>query len=76
VSEEELSVSFFATCPTCQRRQLQSGYSRASMQRLVDLEVRIDGYCEMCDQSWPIDSRDRAGVVTNLALATNLKMAP
>lgn len=52
--------SFTSTCPRCQREQHQGGFSRGSVQRLLEKGLPIEGYCLMCDQFWPVGAPERA----------------
>jgi hypothetical protein len=64
------SVPFTSTCPKCNLQQAQQGFSRAALGRLLKGGYPIEGYCEGCDEFWPISPAER------VALAIELGSAP
>jgi hypothetical protein len=64
------SVPFTSTCPKCSLQQVQQGFSRAALGRLLKGGYPIEGYCESCDEFWPISPTER------VALAIELGPAP
>jgi len=61
------SITFIATCPACGRQQLQDGYTRAALSRLLERGRIIEAYCLKCDGLWPISPEERAAMVGALA---------
>jgi hypothetical protein len=53
------SMRFTATCPRCRRQQLQQGFSRAALLRLLDDDLDIQAYCAPCRNFWPIGDEER-----------------
>jgi hypothetical protein len=42
-------ITFFSVCPTCGHQQLQDGYTRAALVRLLERGRIIEAYCLTCD---------------------------
>jgi hypothetical protein len=61
------SVPFTSACPRCTREQPQRGFTRATLQRLLDVGYPIEAYCVMCDQFWPVSADVRQTIVDALA---------
>jgi len=66
-------VSFFSTCPTCGRQQLQLAYTRRALISLLRNGNIIDAYCLACDAVWPVNAEERNLVVAAIAAG---KLAP
>jgi hypothetical protein len=60
------SIPFTSTCPTCQVRQTQRGFSRAALGRLLNGGHPIEAYCVTCDEFWVISPRERAALAAGL----------
>ena len=60
------SVPFTSTCPKCQLQQAQQGFSRAALGRLLKGGYPIEGYCEGCDEFWPISPAERVALAIDL----------
>ena len=60
-------ITFFSLCPTCRHQQLQDGYTRAALVRLLERGRIIEAYCLSCDVLWPVAPEER--VVLGRALA-------
>lgn len=63
------SVSFKSTCPKCNLQQVQQGFSRAALGRLFKGGYPIEGYCESCDEFWPISPAERVALALELGSA-------
>jgi hypothetical protein len=53
------TIVFAATCPRCEREQLQHGYTLADLRRLLQGDEPIEGYCEFCDEFWAVSVQKR-----------------
>ena len=53
------ALVFASTCPHCKCDQAQDGFSVEDLLRLLDGGYPIEGYCESCDEFWPISLRER-----------------
>jgi hypothetical protein len=53
---------FASTCPTCRQRQLQHGYTRRALVRLIEFRQTVDAYCLECDIVWPITAEERMAI--------------
>ena len=53
------AVVFASMCAECRREQLQTSYSVASLQRLLQSGYPIEAYCASCDKHWPIGVQQR-----------------
>jgi hypothetical protein len=51
---------FVSTCPSCGRQQLQHGYTRRALSKLIESRRIIDAYCLECDVVWPVTAEERA----------------
>ena len=60
------SVPFSSTCPTCRVHQIQRGFSRAALGRLINNGHPIEAYCVTCDEFWVISARERAALTAGL----------
>lgn len=60
------SVPFESTCPKCHLQQVQQGFSRAALGRLLKGGYPIEGYCEGCDEFWPISPAERVALAIDL----------
>jgi hypothetical protein len=60
------SVPFTSTCPKCQLQQVQQGFSRAALGRLLKGGYPIEGYCAGCDDFWPISPAERVALAIDL----------
>lgn len=63
------SVPFTSTCPKCNLQQVQQGFSRAALGRLLKGGYPIEGYCESCDEFWPISPAERVALAIELGPA-------
>lgn len=63
------SVPFTSTCPKCQVQQVQQGFSRAALGRLLKGGYPIEGYCTGCDDFWPISPAERVALAIDLGPA-------
>jgi hypothetical protein len=59
-------IPFMSRCPKCGDRRLQDGYTHRMLRRLLNTGSNIEGYCEMCCESWPISGLERDGIVIGL----------
>ena len=59
-------MPFMSRCPKCGDRRLQDGYTHRMLRRLLNTGSNIEGYCEMCCESWPISGLERDGIVIGL----------
>ncbi|HTC16432.1 MAG TPA: hypothetical protein VK695_11585 [Steroidobacteraceae bacterium] len=55
-------ASFTSICPQCRSEQLQRGFTRAELLRLLDGGHVIEAYCVGCFQFWPIDRAARSAL--------------
>ena len=60
------SVPFSSTCPKCRVHQIQRGFSRAALGRLLNNGHPIEAYCVTCDEFWAITPRERASLAAGL----------
>lgn len=60
------STPFMSMCPTCKDSRSQLGYSVRTLVRLLDSNRPIEAYCAICDQSWPIEARERMQLALEL----------
>ena len=60
------SVPFKSMCPKCHLQQVQRGFSRAALGRLLKGGYPIEGYCEGCDEFWPIGPAERVALAIDL----------
>jgi hypothetical protein len=61
------SIPFSSTCPKCRQDQLQCGYSRGILVRLLNTGREIEAYCETCDEFWAISAPERVRIANGLA---------
>jgi hypothetical protein len=61
------SITFFSTCPTCGHQQLQDGYTRAALVRLLERGRIIEAYCLTCDMLWPVSPVERVALARTLS---------
>lgn len=61
------SIPFLATCPVCGQPQVQRGYTRRALVRLLEKGRMIDAYCVTCDLVWPLSAPERNLVTTTIA---------
>lgn len=55
-------LPFVSKCPHCARNRLQSGFTCAAVQRLLNGGYPIEAYCALCDEFWPIGLADRVAL--------------
>jgi hypothetical protein len=60
------SITFFSTCPTCGHPQLQDGFTRAALVRLLERGRIIEAYCLTCDVLWPVAPEERVSLARAL----------
>jgi len=60
------SNCFASSCPKCRHQQLQRGFSRAVLLRLLSSNDPIEAYCPTCDEFWAISSRERVALLGEL----------
>jgi hypothetical protein len=60
-------ITFFSVCPTCRQQQLQDGYTRAALVRLLERGRIIEAYCLSCDVLWPVTPEERVALARALA---------
>ena len=60
-------ITFFSSCPTCGHQQLQDGYTRAALVRLLERGRIIEAYCLTCDMLWPVAPAERVALARILA---------
>ena len=60
-------ITFFSTCCTCGHPQLQDGYTRAALSRLLEYGRIIEADCLKCDVLWPISPQERAALAGAIA---------
>jgi hypothetical protein len=53
------AMVFAATCPLCNREQLQQGYTIADLMKLLHGGDPIEAYCEFCDELWAVSGQKR-----------------
>jgi hypothetical protein len=53
-------VVFAATCPNCEREQLQDRFTLEDLVRLLKGDFPIEAHCGMCDKFWSISLPKRA----------------
>ena len=56
------SITFFSVCPTCAHPQVQDGYTRAALVRLLERGRIIEAYCLTCDVLWPVTPEERVAL--------------
>jgi len=62
--DKHQSVVFVSTCPKCNCAQSQRGFSRAALERLLQRDHPIEGYCVACDEFWSLSLQERAAIAT------------
>jgi hypothetical protein len=55
-------IQFMSTCPRCGQLRSQRKYDRDSLLRLLEGGHPVEAYCEACDDFWPINVKERAGL--------------
>ena len=60
-------ITFVSMCPTCGRPQLQDGYTRAALTRLLEYSRIIEADCLRCDVVWPISPEERGALAEAIA---------
>jgi len=60
-------ITFFSLCPTCGHQQLQDGYTRAALVRLLERGRIIEAYCLSCDVLWPVAPEERVALARAMA---------
>lgn len=55
-------ITFFSVCPTCGHQQVQDGYTRAALVRLLERGRIIEAYCLNCDVLWPVSPQERVAL--------------
>jgi hypothetical protein len=60
------SVPFKSTCPKCQVEQLQRGFSRVALDRMLTGGDPVEAYCARCDEFWAISPRERVALAACL----------
>ena len=55
-------VQFMSMCPRCGKIRSQLGYDRDSLLRLLERGYPVEAHCEECDEFWPINVKERAGL--------------
>jgi hypothetical protein len=60
-------ITFFSPCPACRHQQLQDGYTRAALVRLLERGRIIEAYCLSCDVLWPVSDAERSALARALA---------
>ena len=60
------SVPFTSACPRCNLQQMQQGFSRAALGRLLKGGYPIEGYCESCQEFWSISPAERVALAIEL----------
>jgi hypothetical protein len=53
------AIAFASTCPHCERKQVQDGFTVADLMRLLYSGYPIEAYCLVCDEFWPISLQKR-----------------
>jgi hypothetical protein len=61
------SITFFSVCPTCGHQQVQDGYTRAALLRLLERGRIIEAYCLKCDVLWPVSPQERVALARAMA---------
>jgi hypothetical protein len=56
------SITFFSVCPSCGHQQVQDGYTRAALARLLERGRIIEAYCLSCDVLWPVAREERVAL--------------
>ena len=57
------AFAFVATCPTCGHTQLQSGFTRPDLERLISGGYPIEAYCRICDEFWTVGVQKRVEII-------------
>jgi len=52
--------AFTSKCPRCGHERSQDDFDRRSLRRSLALGHLIEGYCDTCDDLWPISVEERA----------------
>jgi len=61
------SITFISRCRACGNPQLQDGYTRAALTRLLERGRIIEADCLKCDVLWPISPEERAAIAEAIA---------
>lgn len=59
-------ITFYSVCPTCSHQQVQDGYTRAALIRLLERGRIIEAYCLTCDVLWPVSPAERVALARAL----------
>jgi hypothetical protein len=59
-------ITFYSVCPTCGHQQVQDGYTRAALVRLLERGRIIEAYCLTCDVLWPVSPAERVALARAL----------
>lgn len=70
------SITFFSVCPTCGHQQVQDGYTRAALVRLLERGRIIEAYCLTCDVLWPVTAGERVALARAMAPAQGDALPP
>jgi len=57
------AFAFVATCPTCGHTQLQNGFTRPDLERLISGGYPIEAYCRICDEFWTVGIQKRVEII-------------
>jgi hypothetical protein len=61
-------VPILSMCPKCKRNQAQ-WYTHSALQRLLNGNYPVEGYCATCDEFWCISAHERTGLAMALRWA-------
>ena len=61
------SITFISRCRACGNPQLQDGYTRAALTRLLEYGRIIEADCLKCNVLWPISPKERAALAEAFA---------
>jgi hypothetical protein len=54
-------------CPKCGQFRVMDGYTRETLQLLLDTGEPIKGWCQSCGETWVFSAQARAGIAKGLA---------
>jgi hypothetical protein len=67
------AIVFLATCPQCQREQLQRGFTAADLMGLLYSGYPVQAYCVFCEASWPVGLQKRVELGEMVAAVCGLR---
>jgi len=61
------TVHFVSACPGCLKEREQRSYTRAALGAFLRTGYKIEGYCMICNEFWPISDEERHDLAQRLS---------